>query len=296
MALSRVADRGDWTAERPVLADLLNAPPIHFHAVSGGYSPAKRAVVECADGTTRFVKAAVDAHTAAALRAEHRVYLHLSADFMPRYYGFHEAELPLLVLEDLRTARWTPPWLPGDVENVLQMLDRVATAPATIEFPKLSSYRSMDRRRWAAVAENPLPFLSLGLASEAWLAKALPALIDTEASAPIEGDDLQHFDVRSDNLCLAQRGPVFDWNLACRGDRRVHVAFWLPSLHYEGGPAPWEVLPNEPGLAALVSGFFASVAGLPTIPSAPHVRTVQQAQLRTALPWVVQALGLADPV
>ena len=41
-----------------------------------------------------------------------------------------------------------------------------------------------------------------------------------------------------------------------------------------------------------VSGFFAARAGLPEIPVAPHVRGLQRAQLRAALPWAIRALGL----
>jgi hypothetical protein len=44
-----------------------------------------------------------------------------------------------------------------------------------------------------------------------------------------------------------------------------------------------------------MSGFFAARAGLPPIPTAPHVREVQLAQLRTALPWAARALGLPPP-
>ena len=51
-------------------------------------------------------------------------------------------------------------------------------------------------------------------------------------------------------------------------------------------------MPGAPEVAALVSGFFASRAGLPIIPDAPFVRRVQREQLSTALPWVQRALGL----
>jgi hypothetical protein len=72
----------------------------------------------------------------------------------------------------------------------------------------------------------------------------------------------------------------------------IDLAFWLPSLHAEGGPPPEASLPDAPEWAAMVSGFFAARAGLPLIPSAPQVREVQLFQLRTALPWAVRALGL----
>jgi hypothetical protein len=62
--------------------------------------------------------------------------------------------------------------------------------------------------------------------------------------------------VRGANLCFAgERVLPLDWSYACRGNPCVDVAFWLPNLRAEGGPAPEEMLPDEPGLAASLSGF-----------------------------------------
>jgi len=73
------------------------------------------------------------------------------------------------------------------------------------------------------------------------------------------------------------------------------VAFWLPSLRLEGGPEPWEVLPQAGALAAAVAGFFASRAGLAPPPGAPTVREFQRAQAEVALRWTVRELGLPSP-
>ena len=75
----------------------------------------------------------------------------------------------------------------------------------------------------------------------------------------------------------------------------MDVAAWLPSLHAEGGPPPDAVLPDAPEAASFMCSFFAARAGLPSIPTAPRVRAVQLAQLRTALPWPARALGLRPP-
>jgi hypothetical protein len=88
---------------------------------------------------------------------------------------------------------------------------------------------------------------------------------------------------------------ILDWNHACRANPEFDLAFWLPSLHAEGGPPPEEVLPDAPGLAALVAGFFCARAGLPPIEDALHVRPLQRMQSRTALPWAARALGLPPP-
>jgi aminoglycoside phosphotransferase (APT) family kinase protein len=106
-----------------------------------------------------------------------------------------------------------------------------------------------------------------------------------------------HFDVRSDNLCIRDgRAILVDWNFACVGNPLADVACWLPSLHAEGGPAPDEILSEGAAeLAALLAGYFASHAARPEIPEAPHVRTLQLRQARTALPWAARALGLPPP-
>jgi hypothetical protein len=85
---------------------------------------------------------------------------------------------------------------------------------------------------------------------------------------------------------------LVDWNLACLANPTLDLASWLPSLEMEGGPAPETILPGAGDFAAMMSGFFAARAGLPTIPDAPRVRAVQLQQLRSALPWAVRELGL----
>jgi len=89
---------------------------------------------------------------------------------------------------------------------------------------------------------------------------------------------------------------LIDWNFACLGNPMADVAAWLPSLHAEGGPAPDEILPDGAAeFAALLAGYFAAHAGRPEISEAPHVRTLQLSQARTALPWAARALGLPPP-
>ena len=73
------------------------------------------------------------------------------------------------------------------------------------------------------------------------------------------------------------------------GNPELDLGFWLPSLTAEGGPRPEAMLPKSPEMAARVGGFFAARAGLPVLPYAPRVRTVQLQQLRTALPWAARA-------
>jgi aminoglycoside phosphotransferase (APT) family kinase protein len=122
---------------------------------------------------------------------------------------------------------------------------------------------------------------------------ALPALKLASSYTPLGGKDVLHLDVRSDNLCFrGQQTVLVDWNHTCRGNRDLDVAFWLPSLHSEGGPPPEDVSGLQPCWPATVAGYFAARAGLPPISQAPDVRRVQLSQLRSALPWAARALGL----
>ena len=128
----------------------------------------------------------------------------------------------------------------------------------------------------------------------------MPRLVASEDddAAPILilEDNLTHGDLRSDNMCITERGAVFvDWNFARLSNPTLDLGFWLPSLAYEGGPAPERILANAPDVAAWVAGFFAARAGLPGVREMARVRLVQRQQLEMALPWAARALDLAPP-
>ncbi len=260
-----------------------------------GYTPALRLIATFADGSTAFVKVATNAMMADWLRREQHVYRHLRGNFMPRTLGWDDdGEQPLLLLEDLRHAHWPPPWTPAHVDAVLAALDTISVC----NVPGLEAINGDGHVSdgWQRVATDPVPFLSLGMATAAWLERALPVLLAVDGARALVGDALLHFDVRSDNICLIEgRAVLVDWNWTCRGNPQVDVASWLPSLHAEGGPPPEAILPDAPELATVMSGFFAARAGLPPIPDAPRVRHIQNVQLRTALPWVARALQLPPP-
>ena len=274
--------------------ELLGWAPTSWRPVTGGYTPAARYVVS-RPGDRAFVKVATTPLSADQLRREAFAYERLRGPFMPAFIGWDDDALePLLVMEDLSQARWPPPWDRNAVDMVLEALAAVH-ALAGVELPRFLDAHGGLSGGWAAVAEDPEPFLSLGLASGTWLADALPRLTAAEAACPLEGEAVTHGDLRSDNICLTAAGVKFiDWPGACLANPQLDLGAWLPSLHFEGGPAPEALMPNAPQVAAWVSGYFAARAGLPIIPNAPFVRRVQLEQLSTALPWVMRALRLSD--
>jgi thiamine kinase-like enzyme len=274
-------------------AALLGWTPTSWRPVFGGYTPAARYVAS-AGPERAFVKVATTRVTARMLRHEGLVYTRLSGPFMPRLLGWEDhPQAPILIIEDLSDATWPPPWTGASLDAVLEQIDRVHAAKA--DLPRSSDAHPGDSSGWANVAEDRDPFLSLGMASREWLDAALPRLIDAEANCPTDAATVAHFDLRSDNICLSPAGVKFiDWAAAALGNPQLDLGFLLPSLCFEGGPAPHEILPDAPQVAASVSGYFAARAGLPNIPDAPFVRRVQREQLTTALPWVARALKLGE--
>jgi thiamine kinase-like enzyme len=271
--------------------NILGFAPERWIAAHGGYSSAARFLVEGA-GRTAFVKLGSNPLAARLLRHEISVYQTLSGPFMPKVLGFDDGETtPVLVLEDLRSAVWPPPWTTETTTLVLDQIGRLHQTVAALERRTLL-YGGRESG-WPTVAKDREAFLRLGLVTPAWLEAALPTLIAAEQSCPLDGDAVTHLDLRSDNICIHQGTVKFiDWAEAGIGSPDVDLGFFLPSLAFEGGPLPDSIMPDRPDIAAVVSGFFAARAGLPIIANAPLVRRVQQEQLSTALPWVQRQLGL----
>jgi hypothetical protein len=260
---------------------------------SGGYAAAFHAIAELEDDSTAFVKAGAEEVTSEFLLTEIPVYRALQAPFMPAFLGADEADPPILVLEDLTDARWPPPWDDDAIAAVVAALDAVHSTAPPDWLPEIEDERAWLTGGWAEIERDPAPFLSLGDWSADWLRVHLAPLREAAENAPLAGDSLVHLDVRSDNLCIADRGAViFDWNLAHRGNPDLDLACWAPSLRLEGGPPPHEILTGSPELAAALAGFFASRAGLPPPQTAPQVRSFQLAQAQVAIPWALRELGL----
>ena len=259
--------------------------------VGGGYTAAERLRLHLADGTTAFAKVATEPLSAEAIGQEIAALRVLGPQpFLPRLLAAGDG---VLVLEDLGHARWPPPWATGDVDRVLATMAEVA-ATRVPGLPTIEEHRPWVLRQWRGVEVDPL--VGLGV-DRGWLARALPVLRAIDDAAAFDGDDLLHMDLRSDNLCLLpDRVVVVDWNGACRGPGDLDLVCWAPSLALEGGPHPWELLPDaDVAHVSLIAGYFAQRSPLPPIPGLPRVRPFQQAQLRVALPWVARVLDLGEP-
>ncbi len=270
----------------------LGQPLTILNTIQRGYTPALRLQARLQDGGTVFIKCATTDLTAEWLREEFKVYSTLREPFLCRMIAWDDqGEFPFLVLEDLSAGYWPPPWTPRQIGQVREMLAQVA-ACSLPNLPPIEEDSSLIDG-WQEVAKDPRPFLDLEIATAKWLDQALPTLLAVDGKKVLRGEALTHTDVRSDNLCiLGDRAILVDWNWTRKGNPSTDLAFWLPSLHLEGGPTPETFLPDGGPFAALISGYLAARAGLPIILDAPRVRKIQLDQLMIALPWAMRALGL----
>jgi hypothetical protein len=265
---------------------------VRYEPRPGGYSTADRFAVTLADGRRVFVKSAEAPNLAGWLRREHEVYAALGGSFIPALEGWDDDGVrPLLAIEDLSDADWTPRWDETRVAAVLAALEELAAATPPPNTPPVRESFAELFARWRVVESDPGPFLSVGLRDEAWLERALPVILEAVDAAPVDGERVCHLDVRSDNMCFRDgRAVLVDWNWTSLANPAADVAAWLPSARVEGGPPPWEVLPDAGELAAWIAGVWAAVVGLPPPATAPTVRELQRRQLAVALDWIDREL------
>lgn len=278
------------------VAKQLGSQPTTWRSITRGYTAAECWIFTLADARTVFVKYATDTRTSQWLHSEWQMYQGIQAAFMPELLGTGMAsDLPFLILEDLTHATWPPPWTDESIALVKAGLQDLRSTQLPGHLEALEDLRP-ELGGWQRIAEDPQPFLSLKVCSEAWLKKNLARLKEAEIATILAGDELVHLDIRSDNLCLVGNQVKFiDWNYARRGNGLIDLVGWLPSLHLEDGPAPWDILTDEPELISLIAGYFAYHAPLPPHSPNPLHREFQKAQLRIALNWACRVLNLPIP-
>ena len=158
--------------------------------MTGGYTPAARYVVRRGEDRA-FVKIATTPLTAQMLRREFVAYDAISGPFCPQVIGWRDDETqPLLAIEDLSAADWPPPWSDRRLADALDAISALHACPAHL--PTYELVHGDRHAGWSHVADDPRAFLSLGLVSEAWLRRALPALVEAEDACVTGGDAVTH--------------------------------------------------------------------------------------------------------
>ena len=151
--------------------------------VEGGYTPALRLHVELIGGETVFAKIGTTNFTSEELRKESRFYHSIDRDFMPKLVGWDDLEpQPILILEDLSDGFWPPPWTEIRINQMMNAVKQISSTPPPPHLPKLAEFDYI-LDGWKTIANDPEPFLSLGLTSKGWLDQVLPRLTSINGKA-----------------------------------------------------------------------------------------------------------------
>jgi hypothetical protein len=280
-----------------IVKDVIRKKAVGWTVPDCGLSAAFRYSVELDDGSRVFVKAATDEETTDWLRREHFVLSTVRLGFMPYIVDWIDkpGAHPILISQDLSHAYWPAShkgvsWREGDFELLRGALKELSAVPAPAGLPELHGRSASG---WSWIAANPEVFLGLGLCSERWLGKSIGALVEAEMGLDMTGSCLVHGDVRSDNICLLDSKVVFvDWSHASRGYGRHDLATLLPTFHLEGGPAPYEVMPDGGGEAAVACAAhvyrLAADGGMPE-----WLKAVFRRLIAIELEWAAKCLGLS---
>ena len=279
------------------VAEARGSRPLTWRRPECGLSAAERWAIRLADGSSVFVKAAVDADTSRWLATERQALDLVGGRFGPAVLDWLDGnQWPVLVTEDLSEAYWpagtgVTRWRPGDMAAVIDRLADLRALPA----PDALAAIATPPARWAQLLAGD-DLVRTGLCSRVWARANGPALVAADTDPDPVPTCLVHGDVRSDNLCLTGDGAVWfvDWSNTGAGHPFHDLTTLLPTLRLEGGPAPADVLvqPVEVIVRAAGATAYRAVHGT----SGPD--WLQAVMLRLAaigLTWVSAALGCAPP-
>lgn len=287
----------------------LGEPVVSAISQAGGFSPGVAARLLTASGRRVFLKA-VGAELNADSPRFHRREIAIAAALpahtpAPRLLWSYDRDgWVALIFEDIAGVQPQQPWRADELARVLDALNDLAMALTPSPLPPTIAVRARDSRLingawWARVRRDASPGL------DTWSARHLDELIALEALAPAatDGDTLQHFDVRADNVLLTpERVYVVDWPHAQIGAPWLDLVGMAPSVAMQGGPEPEALLRDQPvlrGVApaaldafiALIAGYFTWSALQPPPPGIPTVRAFQDAQGVVARRWLAKRRG-----
>lgn len=204
---------------------------------------------------------------------------------------------PVLITQDFSDAYWAAGnsrvvWRKGDIDLLLGTVKKLSTIKG---FPSLKSFKNKNINIWTKIAANPNGFLKLKLCSENWLKNSIDYLIEAEKNVDETGDTLVHGDIRSDNICIIKSKAIFvDWSNAVNGSPDYDLANLLPTLYLEGGPNPYEIMPNAANLATHICATH--IQRLSKTSSMPlWLNVVFKKLIAIELEWTAQCLNLDKP-
>jgi Phosphotransferase enzyme family len=279
---------------------LVGAPVVQARSQEGGYSPAFASRCLLDDGRRIFVKAVsatLNPDNPAILRREIQAW-----SFLPEgvpgarlIASDDDGEWVMAAFDDVE-GRMPPPWRPGDLDAVVDALDRLDRVP----LPRSGAVPAAEEKlrpafgNWQRLTQEGTP---LG----GWVDAHIDELVTLEAEWPdaVRGDQLVHGDLRGDNILFDGQGrPVFiDWTDACRGNSLFDLVAMVPSLVLDGCGPPESIFgqghrldSTEPRLVAIlaisIAGYFLHRSLQPAPLGLPTLRQFQAAQAQVCLDWI----------
>ncbi len=298
---------------RAAVEGWLGSPVVSATTQPGGFSPGVASRLVAADGRRVFVKAVCSSPNPDSPRFHRReariaAALPASAPVPRLLWSYDEGGEGwiVLVFEDVEGRHPAIPWVPEELDRVLEALEALSVSLTPSPVPSdivqtVETWLARHGQGWNRMLEDPLP------GRDEWSTQHAVELARLEGQAPdaARGTTLLHFDTRADNLLLTEdRVYVVDWPHARIGQPWVDLVMMAPSVAMQGGPSPEELLMRSAsGRAAdpaAVTAFLAAVAGfftfqslLPPPPGIPTVRQFQAAQGEIARRWLDERTGLS---
>lgn len=294
---------------RTGIEEVLGARVVDARSQSGGFSPGSADRLITADGRRAFAKAVAraanpDAHQ--IHRTESRILSRLPEHLpVPRLHGVVEADGWIaLVLTDIAGRHPTTPWLPAELDRVLDALAAIAAEPVSADLaevlPPLATAVAPLFGGWARLDPAGPPGLPDGL--DTWCLGRLDRLrtLASEALEVVVGDRLVHLDARADNLLIRPDGSVavVDWPWAAVGAAWFDALTLLLNVRYfDSGADVDAVMSRHPAFTGLtpaaalrvlagLAGFFAEASTRPAPPGLPTLRRFQRDQAVATLSWL----------
>ena len=169
--------------------------------------------------------------------------------------------------------------------------DRGQPAPAEHAAVSGSATRACST---AGRTSPPIPsrFSRPSSATGAWLDRWLPTIVEAAAARRSrQAIRCSMSTCAATTSASATVAPCWSTGTGPRRRSRLSISWrGCQASPCEGGPQPWEVLPDGGAYAALVSGVWAAVVGLPPPETAPTVREIQRRQLEVSLAWCEREL------
>lgn len=267
--------------------EVMGGEPVGLRHTVGGHTSAMRAVVDLKDGSSVFVKVAADEQTATWLIAEHRIYDHVHAPFMPKMLGWRGGMHPVLVLEDLSALHQPPPWDGSDMNLALKALDQLAHVTPPSGLARLGDRQAIFAARWDWAVKNVDTVAKLDIAPRQALPGLLAKLRERAARAQVGGQALVHLDVRADNMFFRDdQAVILDWNWATVGNPLIDRVLFAIRAEAQGAPAAHLCVPGQAAvdMAAMVGGMWVETLAAGTDASAAR-QALQRQCLEVAVRW-----------